>query len=222
MEQLAHHGNGHYAYIDSMAEARKVFVEQGCSLVAIAKDVKLQVEFNPQRVGAYRLIGYENRLMQRPGLQRRHQARRRHRLRPHGHGPVRDRPGRPADPDEAGVDPLKYQKPAQTGATAEGGEWLTVKMRYKDPEADTSKLLTQPLAGGVAKLADAPADFRFAAAVATFGLLLRNVEHHGDADYLMARELAKGALGDDPNGHRAEFLKLVEAAGLMAAKQPAK
>jgi Ca-activated chloride channel family protein len=219
MERLAHHGNGHYAYIDSMAEARKIFLEQGCSLVTIAKDVKIQVEFNPRTVGAYRLIGYENKLMKAEDFNddKKHAG-------DIGSGHTVTAlyeivpPGLPV-PGATAVDPLKYQKPPAPTQESDGGEWLTVKLRYKDPEAETSKLLAQPLASPVAKLPDAPADLRFAAAVAEFGLLLRSTEHRGTASYAGVRELAKGALGADPNGHRAEFLTLVDAAAKIAGGQ---
>lgn len=217
MERLAHHGNGHFAYIDSDAEAQKIFVEQGCSLVTVAKDVKLQIEFNPRLVGAYRLVGYENKLLKAQDFNddtkhagdmgSGHTVTALYEIVPAGQPiPV------------PGVDPLKYQKTEPAGP-ADGGEWLTVKLRYKDPEADTSKLLSQPLTGAVQKLEQTPADFRFAAAVAGFGLLLRNSDYRGDVSYPDVRQLAQGALGNDPNGHRGEFLKLVDAAvSLVPAK----
>jgi Ca-activated chloride channel family protein len=209
MEKLAYYGNGHYAYIDSPAEARKVFVEQGAALAVIAKDVKLQVEFNPKRVGAYRLIGYENRLLRdqdfnddakRGGaIGAGHTVTALYEIVPAGQPlPV------------PGVDPLKYQKTEPTEAG--GDEWLTVKMRYKEPDGETSKVVSRPLAGEPLRLADAPADFRFAAAVAAFGQLLRDSEYKGDVTYGAVRALAKDAPGDDAGGHRAEFLTLIDAA----------
>src|SRR5262249_11245531 len=138
MERLAHHGSGHFAYIDSLAEARKVFVEQGCSLVTIAKDVKLQVEFNPRLAGAYRTIGYEDKLMRAEDfkddpkhaghLGSGHTVTALYEIIP---------PGLPVPGEK--VDPLKYQKPSQPATPADSDEYLTVKMRYKDPEADKSK-----------------------------------------------------------------------------------
>jgi Ca-activated chloride channel family protein len=216
MEKLAHHGHGHYAYIDGMREARKVFVEQGAALVTVAKDVKLQIEFNPARVGAYRLIGYENRLMRAQDFNddskhagdvgSGHTVTALYEVIPAGQPlPV------------PGVDALKYQQPPKPAEAKD--EWLTVKLRYKDPTADTSKLLSQALSGPVGKFDKQPADFRFAAAVASFGMLLRNSEHRGGASYAGVRELAKDALGDDPHGHRAEFLKLVDAAAGLAPRR---
>ncbi len=221
MERLSYHGNGHYAYIDTEAEARKVFVEQGASLVAIAKDVKLQLEFNPLRVAGYRLLGYENRMLRAEdfnddskhggSLGAGHTVTALYEIIPAGL-PV---PG-------SKVDPLKYQKPGETAPRADGGDWLTVKLRYKDPAADASKLLEVPLAGGVVRLTDASEDVRFATAVAGFGMLLRKSEHAGSLNYGVVRDLARKALGKDPGGHRAGFLELVDAAaGLDKPPQPA-
>src|SRR5262249_28276405 len=149
--------NGHYAYIDNEAEARKVFVEQGAALVTVAKDVKLQVEFNPKRVGEYRLIGYENRLLKDEDFNN--------------------------DKKDAGdmgaghtVTAL-YEIVRAGGAAAAGEEWLTVKMRYKDAEAETSKLLSQGLFGTPPTLDRTTEDFRFATAVASFGMLLRDSKY---------------------------------------------
>ncbi len=216
MEKLAHHGNGHYAYIDSAAEAHKVFVEQGLSLVTIAKDVKLQVEFNPWKVGAYRLVGYESKLLREQDfnddgkeagdLGVGHTVTAFYEIVPAGEPiPV------------PGVDALKYQQTAKPTNRAAGDEWLTVKLRYKDPESDASKLLNQPLTGPVVRFADAEPDHRFAASVAEFGLLLRHSEYRGTASYAQVRNQAKHSLGADPNGHRAEFLKLVDAAERLDA-----
>jgi Ca-activated chloride channel family protein len=221
LEKLADHGNGHYAYIDTEAEARKVFVEQGAALVTVAKDVKLQVEFNPRRVGAYRLIGYENRLLKAQDF---HDDRKDAGDLGAGHTvtalyeivPA----GQPLPVPR--VDPLKYQKPPAPAPAAAGDDWLTVKLRYKDPDAETSKLLSRSLAGPVQKMKDAPADFRFASAVAAFGMLLRDSQYRGEATYGLVGELARGGLGADPNGHRAEFLELVEAAGRLAPRAAAK
>jgi Ca-activated chloride channel family protein len=211
LEKLARHGNGHYAYIDTPAEARKVFVEQGAALLTIARDVKLQVEFNPGRVGAYRLIGYENRLLRDQDF---NDDRRDAGDLGSGHTVTALYEVVPAGlplPVPA-VDPLKYQKPARPDRAAGGDEWLTVKLRYKDPDAGTSKLLSRALAGPARKVTDLSPDFRFAAAVASFGMLLRDSEYKGQASYAGVRELAKRGLGADPGGHRAGFLELVDAA----------
>ncbi len=216
MERLAHHGHGHYAYIDSRAEARKVFVEQGASLVTIAKDVKIQVEFNPRRVGAYRLLGYENKLLRDQDFNddskdggdigSGHTVTALYEIVPAGQ-PI----------NLPGIDPLKYQQTRPT-PQANSGEWLTVKLRYKDPDADVSRLQSQPLTGGVQQLAEAPEDFRFASAVAEFGLLLRQSEYRGEARYASVRQRASQSLGGDAAGHRREFLRLVEAAERLGNK----
>jgi Ca-activated chloride channel family protein len=219
MEKLAYHGNGHYAYIDTEAEAHKVFVEQGAALLTIAKDVKVQVEFNPKRVGAYRLIGYENRLMKAEDF---HDDSKQGGSIGTGHTVTALYEIVPAglQMPEPGLDPAKWQQ-TQKAIVADEDEWLTLSMRYKDPEAETSELLKQQLTGPVVKLADAPTDLRFAAAVASFGMLLRDSPYRGEATYASVRKLAKANLGDDPNGHRDEFVALVDVAAELAKKQDA-
>ncbi|HTU92041.1 MAG TPA: VWA domain-containing protein [Gemmataceae bacterium] len=221
MEKLSHHGNGHYAYIDSEAEARKVFIEQGAALVTVAKDVKLQIEFNPQRVGAYRLIGYEDRLLQAHefnddkkdagDMGSGHTVTALYEIIP---------PGQPLP--GAKVDALKYQQSPIPTKAADNGEWLTVKLRYKDPDAETSKLLSKSLTGAARALSQMPQDFRFASAVASFGMLLRNSEYRGTATYASVRKLAASAVGADRNSHRAEFLELVDAAQRLDLRAAAK
>jgi Ca-activated chloride channel family protein len=215
LEKLAQHGNGHYAYIDNEREARKVFVEQGAALVVVARDVKLQVAFNPRHVGAYRLIGYENRLLRdrdfaddrkdAGDMGSGHTVTALYELVPAGL-PV----------PVAGVEPGKWEKtrPAPAG---DADEWLTVKLRYKEPDAEKSQLLAQVLAGPAQKLADTTADFRFAAAVASFGLLLRESPYRGDATHAGVRAWAREGRGADPGGHRGRFLELIDAAEQLAA-----
>ena len=113
------------------------------------------------------------------------------------------------------MDALKYQKPSKA---ADSGEWLTVKLRYKDPDAETSKLLSQPLTGAPLTLSQMPQDFRFASAVAAFGMLLRNSEYRGAATYANVGKLAADAVGADRNGHRAEFITLIDVADRLARK----
>ncbi len=221
MEKLSHHGNGHYAYIDSEAEARKVFVEQGAALVTVAKDVKLQIEFNPKHVAAYRLIGYEDRLLQAHefnddkkdagDMGAGHTVTALYEIVP---------PGVSVSGPKA--DALKYQQPVKLSKEADNRDWLTVKLRYKDPDAETSRLLEQSLAGAPARVEQMPADFRFASAVAAFGMLLRNSEYRGEAKYASVRKLAAEALGEDRNGHRGEFLELIDAAERLAPRAAAK
>jgi Ca-activated chloride channel family protein len=216
LEMLAHHGNGHYAYIDNEREARKVFVEQGGALVVVAKDVKLQVAFNPKRVGAYRLIGYENRLLRTRDFNddkkdagdmgAGHTVTALYEIVPAGL-PL------PA----AGVDPAKWEKTTGPSAVKEDDEWLTVNLRYKDPDAEKSQLLSHVLGGAVHKQTETSPDFRFAAAVGSFGMLLRDSPYKGEATWAGTRTLARGALGWDPGGHRASFIEMIDTAQRLAA-----
>ena len=214
LEQISNKGNGNYAFIDTDAEARKVLVEQlSGTLVTIAKDVKIQVEFNPAQVAAYRLIGYENRLLAAEDFNddkkdagdigAGHTVTALYEVVPLGaenSAPV------------GTVDPLRYQadKPLSEGAAS--GEMLTLKLRYKLPEASESSLLAFALTDGGQSFTAASPDFRFAAAVAAFGMLLRNSQHKGDASYDAVLEMATQALDDDREGYRKEFLYLTQRA----------
>jgi len=212
MELLADKGNGNYAYVDSLSEARKVLVqEMGATLFTIAKDVKIQIEFNPAHVAAYRLIGYENRLLRKEDFNNDkkdagdigagHSVTALYELVPPG----------VAIEGEGSVDALKYQ--AQTPKSSP--EMLTLKLRYKDPDSETSKLLSQPLVGVSADIASASDNLRFAASVAEFGMLLRDSKYKGDASYDEVRRLAQKALGRDEEGYRADFLTLISAAASL-------
>jgi Ca-activated chloride channel homolog len=218
LEKLADKGNGQYAYIDSMREARKVFIEQmQGTLITIAKDVKIQVEFNPARVAAYRLVGYENRLLANEDFNddrkdageigAGHTVTALYEVVPANgsHEPVVDGEG-------PGVDPLRYQKPAVASEAAASDELLTVKLRYKQPEGDESRLIEMPAIDRGMKLGEASRDFVWAAAVAEFGQILRNSQFKGIGTLASVQELAGSAIGPDPHGHRAEFLKLVQSA----------
>jgi len=209
-DMLADKGNGNYAYIDTLAEGRKVLVEQmSGTLVTIAKDVKIQVEFNPAQASAYRLIGYENRLLNKEDFNNDQKD-----AGDIGAGhtvtalyevvPVGKTAGTP------GVDPLKYQKPAKLSRAADSNELLTLKLRYKEPDGDTSKLITAPVADPGGSYERASGDFKFAAAVAEFGMILRDSPHKGTATFDSVRSLARQGLGDDERGYREEFLKLVK------------
>jgi len=213
MELLADKGNGNYAYIDSPAEGRKVLVEQmGSTLFTIAKDVKIQVEFNPARVAGYRLIGYENRLLAKEDFNNDkkdageigagHTVTALYEIIPAGQ-PL---------PDSPSVDPLKYQRP-QPDSAPTSDELLTVKLRYKEPDGDKSRLLEFPLAvGGTPAFDQASEDFRFAAAVAAFGMKLRGSPETGKITWSEIQQIGRGALGNDPGSYRAELLTLVEKA----------
>jgi len=208
MEQLADAGNGNFAYIDQLQEARKVLVrEMGGTLFTIAKDVKVQVEFNPARVKAYRLIGYENRLLAAEDFA--DDARDGGELGA-GHSVTALYEIIPADSDEPvrGTGPLRYQT-TQPRTGAGGNELMTVALRYKDPDGDVSRLVQHPVLDRGVALARTSDDFRFAAAVAEWGLLLRDSRFKANATWPAVAELARGALGDDRGGYRAEFVRLV-------------
>jgi Ca-activated chloride channel homolog len=219
MEKLADKGNGNYAYIDTLNESKKVLVEQmSGTLLTIAKDVKIQVEFNPAEVNAYRLIGYENRMLKKEDF---NDDRKDAGEIGAGHTVTALYEVVPAGQsvETPKVDPLKYQKPA-VAATFGKGEMLTVKLRYKKPDGDVSKLLEVPLKDAGAKLARASQDFKFAAAVASFGMMLRDSEHKGNADFESILSVARDAKGSDVGGYRTEFLELVEKAKqLQSARQ---
>lgn len=211
MEQLADHGNGNYAYIDGLHEARKVLVqEMGGTLFTIAKDVKLQVEFNPAQVYAYRLIGYENRLLRDEDFA---DDRKDAGELGAGHSvtalyevvPV----GAQSDVRVGDAGPLRYQRPAAEPVVAFRGELMNVSLRYKQPEGDESVLLSHAVRPPPARVR-LSADFRFAAAVAQFGMLLRDSEHRGRSSVDGVLSLARGALGNDRGGYRAGFVRMVQ------------
>jgi len=217
LEQLADKGNGNYAYIDTLAEARKTLVEQaGGTLVTIAKDVKIQVEFNPAQVSAYRLIGYENRLLAKEDFNNDqvdageigagHTVTALYEVVPAG-VELKAAPG---------VDPLKYQKPAgPSRGTANNGELLTVSIRYKEPTGDVSSKLEFPLMDAGARFEDASPDFKFAAAVAGFGMILRDSPDRGQLTLAKVSEWGRAGLDQDAGGYRAEFLSLVGEADTL-------
>ncbi|HEU4394761.1 MAG TPA: YfbK domain-containing protein, partial [Planctomycetota bacterium] len=213
LEQLADKGNGNYGYIDSVNEARKVLVDQGMgTLHAIAKDVKIQVEFNPARVAAFRLLGYENRVLAAQDF-----ADDRKDAGEIGAGHTVTAfyevvPAGEAVPGAA-VDALRYQRPAADAASMES---LVVKLRWKEPEGEVSTLREVPFVDANLAFDAADPDFRFGAAVAAFGMALRGSEHKGSATLPLVREIAAGALSDDPGGWRAEFLTLVDRAASLS------
>jgi Ca-activated chloride channel family protein len=207
MVKLADAGNGNYAYIDSLAEAQKVLVEQaGGTLVTVAKDVKLQIEFNPRVVGAYRLIGYEKRILEAQDF---NNDRKDAGEIGAGHSVTALYELIPAGQPMEGVsiDPLKYQT-TQVAATAPHGEAMTVKIRYKAPDGDVSTLMTTAVADRTQSIPE----LGFAAAVVEFGMLLRDSEFKGASSFSEALALAQRFKGDDPHGHRAEFIRLIGAA----------
>ena len=214
MQKLADKGNGNHAYIDGLSEARKVLVNEfGGTLFTIAKDVKLQIEFNPAKVQGYRLIGYENRMLNKEDFNN--------------------------DKKDAGelgsghtvtalyevipmgvkssflekVDKLKYQKNTEPqNKSSQTDEIMTVKFRYKAPDEDVSKLIEHPVIDKQISLAKTSDNFRFAAAVAEFGMILRNSEFKSDASLDDVVRLSRKAKGHDEEGYRSEFVRLVENA----------
>lgn len=210
MERLADKGNGNYAYIDNIFEAKKVFVtEISGTLFTIAKDVKIQVEFNPKHVKGYRLIGYENRVLENEDF---NDDKKDAGELGAGHTVTALYEIIPSNSNErvSNIDSLKYQNTSSNeGNTA---EVLTVKFRYKEPKGVKSRLLTQVLYDNITPLSKASNNIKFASAVAEFGLLLRDSEFKADANYEHLIQLAKSAKGKDSEGYRAEFIRLAEMA----------
>ena len=222
LEALAHKGNGHYGYIDTRREAEKLLVEQiNSTLVTIAKDVKIQVEFNPAKVARYRLIGYENRALKSEDFNNDkvdageigagHAVTALYEIVPVG------AEHKSPDSAPAPIDELKYQTGAAAGKppAAVAEELLTVKVRYKEPAGDTSRRLEFPLHDFGARFAAASVDFKFAAAVAGFGMLLRESPQKGTTsigDVIAWASAGAARTGDDPGGHRGEFLELARIA----------
>jgi Ca-activated chloride channel family protein len=233
MEAISNRGNGNYAYVDNRTEARRVLVnELTGTLVTIAKDVKIQVEFNPAKVAGYRLIGYENRMLRTEDFNddkkdageigAGHTVTALYEIVPAG-----------KKVDVGPSDDLKYQQPVgRTIVSADEGkaeandkneetdrivrptdnELLTLKMRYKAPDGDASKKLEWPVTDDGKAFAAASQDFQFATAAAGFGLLLRDSQYKGNLTYGAVLEVAQSALGEDTGGYRAEFVELVRKA----------
>lgn len=213
MQILAEKGNGNHAYIDNLQEANRVLVNEfGATMYTVAKDVKLQIEFNPSQVQAYRLIGYESRLLKDEDFN--NDAKDAGEMGA-GHTVTAFYEVVPAGVESNfvnKVDDLKYQKKVKPALQPVTGskELLTVKLRYKAPDEDISKKLELPLVDN--KGNNVSSDFRFAAAVAMFGQLLRDSDFKGDATYAQVIAMAKTALDNDERGYRREFLRLVETA----------
>jgi Ca-activated chloride channel family protein len=217
MEILADKGNGNYAYIDNILEAKKVLVNEfGGTLFAIAKDVKIQVEFNPANVTAYRLIGYENRKLNNEDfnndkkdageLGSGHTVTALYEIIPKG-----------VDSYFKPVDDLKYQqKKSEEEKMTYGDELLTVKFRYKAPDEEVSQLIVKTVENTITALDKTSDNFRWSAAVATYGMLLKDSDYIENGDYKLVTDLAKSAKGKDENGYRIEFIKLVESSSMMA------
>ncbi len=214
LEKLANKGNGNFAYIDNLQEANKVLVnELGATLLTIAKDVKIQIEFNPALVKGYRLVGYENRILE-----------------------AKDFNDDKKDAGELGAghtvtalyelilsdsdfnpktDPLKYQENRVKPQDFSSNEYATIKFRYKEPKESKSKLLSVTVKGINQELLSTSDDFRFSASVAQFGMLLSHSEYKGNSNYANTIELARQSKGRDNEGYRAEFIRLVDLASKL-------
>ena len=214
MQKLADKGNGNHAYIDNLNEAKKVLVNEfGGTLFTIAKDVKLQIEFNPTKVQGYRLIGYENRMLAKEDfnndkkdageLGSGHTVTALYEIIPIG--------VKSGELDS--VDALRYQRPLQQKeALVFTGELMNIKLRYKQPAGEVSKLLQHPVTDNNTSIDASSENLRFAAAVAQFGMLLRNSAYKANSSYSRIEQLARNASQHDPEGYRKEFLELVQKA----------
>jgi Ca-activated chloride channel homolog len=220
MEIIADKGNGNYSYIDNLQEARRVLVREfGGTLFTIAKDVKFQIEFNPSKVQSYRLIGYENRLLNDEDF---NNDQKDAGEMGSGHNVTALYELVPAGSDEniPSVDPLKYQITNRSNVTTGNSyrnEYLTIKIRYKKPDGVTSMLSEKPVRDYVNNVEDASENLRFAAAVTEFGMILRNSEFKGSATLEEAAKLAKSARGNDEEGYRSEFIRLIDTVKSMRA-----
>jgi Ca-activated chloride channel family protein len=222
MQKLADKGNGNYAYLDSLDEARKVLVQQiNGTLMTIAKDVKIQVEFNPARVASYRLIGYEKRMLRKEDFNddkvdageigAGHTVTALYEVVPAGSG---------ADPASSvrPVDPLKYG-PTRTDRADESPEMVTVKLRHKTPDGEKSELTERSFVDNGSRFENASPDLKFAAAVAEFGMILRDSQFKGKATLSAVIEWAREGKGPDQAGYRAGFIELARKAQLLSARK---
>ncbi len=218
MEILADKGNGNYAYIDNIREANKVLVNEfGGTLFTIAKDVKLQIEFNPTKVQAYRLIGYENRVLRDEDfnndkkdageLGSGHTVTALYEIIPDG-----------VESDFSPLDELRYQEIKIDPKAKKSKELMTIKLRYKRPDENISSLIEHPVIDGQTELATTSDNFRWSAAVASFGMLLRESEFSGDASYESVIRMAQGAKGEDKEGYRSEFIGMVRTFQVVATR----
>ncbi|MBK5283867.1 MAG: von Willebrand factor type A domain-containing protein [Bacteroidia bacterium] len=216
MEKLADKGNGNYAYIDNIMEAKKVFVnEMGGTLMTIAKDVKIQVEFNPAKVREYKLIGYENRMLHSEDF---NDDKKDAGEMGSGHIVTALYEIVPFDAPSVGtsIDALKYQSVIKEKSHSEfTDEMMTVKVRYKEPQGSVSKLTTRAVRWSNTTIENMSENLKFASAVAEFGLILRNSPYKGKSNYNQVLNLARASKDKDEFGYRSEFIRLVEAAKLL-------
>ena len=218
LEQISGSGNGNYALIDTFAEAKKVLLEQlSSTLITIAKDVKVQIEFNPNFVESYRLIGYENRMLETEDFNNDKKDAGEIGA---GHAVTALYEIVPAGSVEASipvVDPLKYQTPREIAGDGKGQELMTVKLRYKNPGEEQSQKQSIAIRNRETPFREIDAEFQFAAAVANFAMQLRESEYKGAWTYSDIETIARATKGDDPHGFREEFLQMVSVAKSLAS-----
>jgi Ca-activated chloride channel homolog len=217
MEKLADKGNGNYAYLDNLLEAKKVLVKEiGGTLITLAKDVKIQIEFNPAHVKSYRLIGYDNRMLAHEDFK---DDKKDAGDVGSGHSVTALYEIVPANDskEEEPVDSLKYQS-LQNTSKAKSNEICTIKLRYKEPEGKVSQEVSTVVLDQQLRFENTSANFMFCAAVVEFGLLLRQSEFKGEANYKEIIRLAKSGKGEDVEGYRAEFIRLCELSEMLANK----
>jgi len=213
MEILADKGNGNYAYIDNITEAKKTLVNEfGGTMFAVAKDVKLQIEFNPSNVAEYRLIGYENRMLAKEDFNDdrkdagemgvSHVVTALYEIVPFGKS-------------SKNVDALKYQKEVKPLAPVLSDELVTVKLRYKEPDGDASKLMTHVVKRGSKSMENASDNLKWSSAMAQFGMLLKDSKYTGAATYASVISQAESAIGKDKEGYRRECVQLMKSAELL-------
>lgn len=213
MELIANKGDGNYAYIDNLLEAKKVLVNEfGGTFFTIAKDVKFQLEFNPAEVEAYRLIGYENRLLDEEDFENDKKDAGEIGA---GHTVTAIYEIIPTAPEKSLEQNLKYQDKKLNKYAKTSKDLITLKLRYKKPKSSKSKLIEQVVKAQPIALENTSDDFRFSAAVAGFGMLLRNSDHKGESTWELIYQLAKNAKGKDELGYRGELLRLIESAKLL-------
>jgi Ca-activated chloride channel homolog len=216
MQKLADRGNGNYAYIDTLLEAKKVLLSQfGGTMMTIAKDVKLQVEFNPAKVKSYRLIGYEKRMLRSEDFA---DDRKDAGELGSGHTVTALYEIVPAEGASGQKQELTYQTTRVKDSARTSSELATIRFRYKKPQEDTSRELVRKIPAAAIALNNSGNNIRFAAAVAEWGMLLRKSEHKGSANYTGVLQLARKAKGADVEGYRAEFIRMVEMSELLDAQ----
>lgn len=213
MEKIADNGNGNYSYIDSILEAKKVLVNEfGGTVMTVAKDVKIQLEFNPSRVKSYRLIGYENRVMKREDFTN---DKKDSGDMGAGHSVTALYEIVPGSITVTSADDTKYVETKIKGSPSDSEELLLVKLRYKQPNGKGSKEIRTVVMDKPVEFQKASENLRFASSVAAFGMLLRNSAYKGKATFKSAEALAKGAKGEDTEGYRAEFIRLIQLAEIL-------